>query len=387
MNKDLSEETLDTTSIYLTYLFRNKWIILVTTTIIAIVSILYSLYVVEPQFKSYVNVVPPKTSDDGGIGSAISSAMKNFGVSSLLGGDSEGYSMMVLLSSRTVKDSLIKEFDLINHYEIESGEMYKARKQLEANLEVEYEKEGNYIVSIWDTDPKLAAEMANRYIEITNIHAADIYRQETEHNLKFMDERMMMIERVIVENSDSLATFSSENKIFEPEKQAESYAKAISEIKLEKETADIAYNLAKNKYGQDSPETITQLNLLEELSKKVDQIENQPGFAGNFTLNNATSKAMRYYQLYANVEAFTKLRAIMMPMHEKMRLDAVKKQQYFYVVDEAIVAEKKDRPKRALIVLGATLGGLTISILCVLLVAGYREIKSKTISYSSESKV
>jgi capsule polysaccharide export protein KpsE/RkpR len=367
---------------YLYFLFKHKWFIIITTLLFTIGGVLFSLFVVEPQFKSEVNVVPPKMSDDGGMGSAISAAMRNFGVSSLLGGGGEeGYSMMVLLQARSAMDTLIRRYNLVDYYEIEDGSIEKARKILSGNLEVEYEKEGNYLVSVWDTDPQRAADMANDYIGIVNKLASDIYKAETIHNLAYLENRILSTDSTIALYSDSLSRFSAENKMFEPETQAESYAKAISDLKAEQAMAEIAMTLAEQRYGSDNPQTSEQRNMLAELNKKINQIENQPGFAGNFSLNNATSKAMRYYQLYANVEAFTKLKALMMPMLEKTRLDAIKSQRFFYVVDHAIAAEKKDRPKRSLIVAGAMIGGLATSVLILLLVAGWKVLKSKAYKF------
>jgi len=376
-----NQASSDTNLNYLFFLFKYKWFIILVTLLFSAGGILYSLYLVEAQFKSVVSVVPPKMSDDGGVGSAISAAMRNFGVSSLVGGGEDGYSMMVLLTARSAMDSLIVRYNLPEYYGIESGSLEITRKILNGNLEVEYEKEGNYLVTIWDTDPELAAEMANDYIKIVNNLASEIYKAETIHNLQYLENRIVATDSTIAVYSDSLARFSALNKMFEPETQAESYAKSIADLKAEEAMAEISFNLAQQRYGDESPNTLQQLNLLRELQKKISQIENVPGFAGNFSLNNATSKAMQYYQLYANVEAFTKLKALMMPILEKTRLDAIKSQRYFYVVDSAIPAEKKDRPKRSLIVAGAIIGGLATSVLILLLLAGWKTLRQKTFQF------
>jgi capsule polysaccharide export protein KpsE/RkpR len=321
-------------------------------------------------------------SDDDSGGSAIQAAMRNFGVSSLIGSSSdEGYSMMVLLSARTAMDSLIDKYNLIEYYEVEEESLEETRDLLYENLEADYEKEGNYVVSVWDKDPELAAQMANDYIRIVNSIAAKIYKEETVHNLKHLEDRITTTDSTIALYSDSLAKFSAENKMFEPETQAKRYAESIAELKAEEVMADISYNLAQGRYGDDNNETIQLERLRTQLSEKISQIENTPGFAGNFTMNNATSKAIEYYQLYANIEAFTKLKALIMPMLEKTRLDAVKAQRYFYVVDEAIPAEKKDRPKRSLIVLGTMVGGIATSVLILMLIAGYKVAKSKAYTF------
>ena len=95
-------------------IFRNKWFVILFTIIATGISTGVAFYL-PVWYKSTINVVPPKNPADGdGMGSGISSALKDFGLTKLGGAKGESYSFTVILNSRTVIDSLIRILSLIH---------------------------------------------------------------------------------------------------------------------------------------------------------------------------------------------------------------------------------------------------------------------------------
>jgi uncharacterized protein involved in exopolysaccharide biosynthesis len=54
-----------------------------------------------------------------------------------------------------------------------------------------------------------------------------------------------------------------------------------------------------------------------------------------------------------------------------------KNQKNLYVIDEAVAPQKKSKPKRSVIVAGATFGGFILAMLFVILFNSYRELMDK----------
>ncbi len=170
-------------------LWRHKVLILTITLAATIVAAVISILFIKNEYKSTVNVVPPKTSSsmmDNALGS-ISGTLKDIGLTKLGGSGGDSYDFIVILESRTVKDSIIKEFNLPKVYDIPDTLMSLVRAKFQENLEINYERDGNYYVIVWDTDKNRAAEIANRYIEIANNVAVKLYREEialSKNNMK-----------------------------------------------------------------------------------------------------------------------------------------------------------------------------------------------------------
>jgi len=367
----------------LALLFRHKWIILLMMFIAGVSATIYSLYFVEVQFKSTVNLVPPKSQGDAfdNIMTNVGSSLKNLGLGSLGGGSGGEYEYMVILDSRTVKDSLIKKYNLSKVYDIPEAEETKLRKAFDANLALDFLKDGNYLISVWDTDKNRAAEIANDYASIANSKATEIAQSETVYNLHYLENRVTNLDEKLKLISDTLAKFSSKYKIFSIEDQAKGYADLLSELKSSKFMYEIMFDINKNKYGEEDYQTKNISDVITQINKKINQTENVPGVIGNFDMSNATDIGLEYARLYTEFETYSKVKAFLIPTLEKTRLDLNKNSSNLFVVDKAIPADKKDRPKRSLIVIGAIFGAFFLSIFFIIVITRTRNLMRQLKQY------
>lgn len=368
----------------LSKLFKHKWFIIITVIVSTAASIVIA-FILPKEYKSTVNIVPPKMShpmmESGASG--ISSALKSFGMSKLGGEASEGYDLLVILKSRTVVDSVIKAFDLTGHYEIEDSSMQETRLAFEENIDVALEKTGNYTVSVWDEDKNLAAEIANEYVNIVNHLIFKVYREEAETGEEYLKSRIISLDSSIIVVENRLNQLSGKTMMFSPEDQAQSASKALSELKANLMETEVLYELSKNSYGENDPYTLMQKELLNEIRKKVNEAETQPGFVGNFPLKSAAKVGAEYMRLIAEFETLTKVKSFLTPMYEKYKLDMNSVSKMFFVVDAAIPAEKKDRPKRSLIILGGFFGAFIVAAGGVAIAYKISDIKRELSKFNS----
>lgn len=367
----------------LALLFKYKWVIIIVMLISAISSVIYSLYFVEVQYKSTVNLVPPKSQGDAfdNIMTNAASSLKSLGLGSLGGSGGGDYEYMVILEARSVKDSIINKFNLSKVYDIPKNEETKLRKAFDANLALDYLKDGNYLISVWDTDKNRAAEIANEYAAVANAKATEISQKEAVFNLKYLETRVQNLDENLKLIADTLARFSSRYKIFSIENQAKGYADIISELKSSKFMYEMMFDINKEKYGEEDYQTQSLKDIIKQLNKKITQTEDQPGVIGNFDMSNATDIGLEYARLYTEFETYSKVKAFLIPTLEKARLDLNKNTNNLFVVDDAIPADKKDRPKRSLIVLGAIFGGFILSVFLIVVIHRTRNVLRQVKQY------
>lgn len=367
-------------SVYFFLTIFKKWkFLLILTALGAIISAIIA-FTLPQWYASTCNLVPSTSSQEssGGASSMISSALKEFGVTKMSGSSNqEEYSYIVILTSRTVVDSIINKFNLDKVYNIPKSKFSKLREAFLENVEVTYEKEGNYTITIWDTDKYRAAEIANAYVDLANEHFIDIFRQDTKLSKDYFENRIITIDSILTVVGNQLKKFTQKTLLFSPEEQAQSVAKSLADIKSEQVKYDIFYEFYKKNYGDQDPLAQTYKKLSNEVASKLNSIQTQPGFAGNFSLTNATGVAVDYLRLYTEFETYTKVRAFLIPMIEKIRSDEIKNIQNLIVVDKAIPADKKDKPKRAYIIAGSTFGTFIIGILLIFLFDYIKEIKTR----------
>jgi len=372
-----SEKNFD--GMYLTaLLFKHKRIIIATVIASAIISTAVA-FLLPVWYTASVNAVPPQTSMSG-LESAmgnISSTLRDIGLARVGGSSSSGYSLTVVLLSRSVKDSIIKKYDLRKVYKMENEKYEDLLKEFESNLDVTYDKEGNYVISITDQDPKRAASIANDYVQIANHFAAELFKKESNFNRIYMEYRIKSIDSTISAISEQLAGLSQRSLMFSPEEQARAVSQAIVELKAQVYQSEIEYDLLRTTFGESDALTQVKKKLLEETRKKLNEAMNKPGFAGNFKIDESGRIGLEFTKMLTEIEALSKAKAYLVPLYEKLRLDEAKNIKTLYVLDEAIPPTKKSKPKRVLIVAGSVLGSFVLTVLMIILVHNYIEFRKK----------
>ncbi len=370
-------ESLETLAI----LLRYKWVIILFTFVLTVSSVIYA-YNVDVQYKSTINVVPPSSSPDGMLGGALSgitSKLKDFGITKVAGGGGSGqsYDLSVLMESRSVLDSMIDEFDLIKEYQTKDNSKEVTRKLLRENIEIVNYKEGNIEFSIWASNPDLAANMANEFVNIVNSKARQMNKQETASNLIYLEKRIARTDSVLKIVGDSLSYYSKKYQIYSPEDQAAVYSEVLADLNAGVMKAETEYEITKNKLGEQDPYTQMLKDYVIQARKKLQESKTQPGLIGNFSLNDVSKVGMEYMNLYSEYEAHSRMKLFLLPTLEKSKLDLNSKNNFLYIVDKAVPAENKDRPRRSYIVLGTFAGAFILSIILVLIISGFKSVNDK----------
>jgi len=362
---------------FFSVLLRYKVFIIITVFVITAASVVISL-LLPKWYAATANVIPPQQSGSAfeGALSNITSKLKDFGLAKI-GGSSSGssYDFIVVLESRIMKDSLIHKFDLFSVYEIEDSSMYDTREILETNLDISLEKEGNYLLTVYDQSPERASQMANTMIELANDIAQKIFNYEAMLNRKYLENRLITTDSVLNQIGEKIGKYSSDYMIISPEDQAAAISEALIDLRANIISQEMVYEMVVNKYGAEDQMAIIQKKLVERLKQQLNDAENKPGFAGQFSIKDLSKVGIPYIQLLAEYETFTKVKAFLLPMLEEARINEFRNTKNLLVLDDAIVPEKKTRPKRMVIVLGAFVGAIAISILSVFLLQGYKTVK------------
>lgn len=341
------------------------------------------------EYASTVNAVPPKRPQTGieTMLGGISSALRDIGLTRIAGARTPamGYDFMVVLQSRALLDSLIVHFDLIRAYEITDAmsldsAMHRAREELLDRYEVELDGAGNYRITILDRDRYRAAAMANAAVTFANQIARDLERRENEVVLGGIQQRLDAALARMNMIADSLAAVSKKTLMYAPLEQAHAAASAIAEAKAQLMSQEIVLGVLEERYGADDPATQQQRRVVESLRQKLSDIERRPGFVGNFSLPDAPKAAYDYMRYYTELETMMKLKAAMLPLLEDLQSSLTRSSPALYVLDPAVPAYKKDRPRRSLIVGGAFVGSLLLGFVGAMILDQWRRMRRAVLS-------
>jgi len=338
-------------------LLRRWWVVALVTVVVGVAAYLYARSL-PVFFKATINCVPPR-SDNSIMGNALgglSNTLKDIGLSKMAGKSSEGYEFIVLLYTRALRDSMIKRYKLHEEYDLQGESMLSVREEFDKNLEIEYMQEGNYTITIWSRSPEKAAEMCEGFVEEANAITNRVQREEATKAASYLETRMAKMDSSLNALSDSLAMFARKYLIFSPPDQARAASTALATGKAQVLQQETLLGLLQQSYGADDPQVRTQRQLVTELQKQYSRMETQPGIAGKLSISDGAGVGVRYMRVYSEFEAFSRIKAFLMPTLEQTHLDMNKTSPSLLVIDHPEPAEKKDKPKRTLIAGGAALG-------------------------------
>ncbi len=370
---------------FVALLLKHKWFVIVITTAAAVLSVVLTLSMPN-WYTASANAVPAKTQSslfDNMMG-GLSSALQDFGLTKLTGQPGGQYDFIVFMKSRTVMDSLINKFNLAKAYDIPDSLRSLIYGALDDNMEVTYEKEGNYTVAIDSKDKRRAVEMVNYYLEKVNDLAMEVSRKDAALDRKYLEKRLRKTDSTIKYLADSLSEYSEDNFLIAFEEQAKAISVAYSDLKSQLIKQETMLEMMKHRYGDSDSYTKAQSLLVEKLRTRLQEAKDEPGFAGDFPLRKAAKVGIEYVRLASELEALTKAKAFLVPMLEEARIKENRDTQSLIVLDKPILPDKKSRPKRSFIVLGFVFGTFVLCSILLVLWDGYKKFKDKykTISQS-----
>lgn len=323
-NTDLSENTND----FIQFIWLNRKFIIFFTTIAAVISLIVSL-LLTPLYLSTAIVFPAASS------TVSFSEQRNAKSASMDFGEEEQAEQLVqILQSSKIRDRIVKKFNLMRHYEIEESDQnkfYKLVKQYEGHFSFTRTRFGSIRIDVLDKDPKLAAEMANSVVELIDSVKNEMISQRTIPAFDINKRKKEQLEKEIAGMNielDSLSakgvmSFNSRSGLFE------------------------AYVGAS---GSDRADMKEKIDMNIKFGAKYDGLER--------LRNEKITKLEEFQAAYEQAES-----------------DANTKFNHKFVVEYAVVADKKDKPKRLVIILVATLGAMVFSVFLLLVKQRYAELK------------
>lgn len=304
----------------LLFIWRKRKIILIGTGVAFVASIVISM-MITPQFKSTAIVFPAATS------TVSFSEQRNAKASSMDFGEEEQAEQLVqILASSRVRNRIIQQFDLLNHYKIgkdDPNKNHKLGKAYDDHIHYTRTRYGSIQIDVTDPDRVMAADIANKIVQLIDTVKNDMVRERTipafEINKRKKDQ--LEAEKKALKNQlDSLSKLG----VVPTESRAN-----LSQ----------AYNEAKN---------------AEDKKFFREQIEIN-------ALHGATYDGLQQ-QRDERIIKLTKFE----DSYEQSESDANTNFNHKFVVEPAVVADKKDKPKRLIIVLLASIGAFVFMVFALL---------------------
>ena len=259
---------------FLTITITYRWFLFWFVFIITAGSLTYAL--LSPKwYKATASVLPAEKTDFLSAFSGLSALAKTFSPSkglAALAGNTEFDKYIAILKSATLTSDVISKYKLRESYDLEDVEYEKVVKSYYSNLEIEVQDEGNLTISFLDENPQKAAKIVNYMVDRLNEINTTLSVSNARANREFIEKRYLQNIADINELEKNMQLFQEKFGVIAVPEQIESTIKSMSEIFSEQAQKEIAFNVLKRTYGEDSPITKNAEVEIQEIDKKINSL-------------------------------------------------------------------------------------------------------------------
>lgn len=324
--------------IYFIYYWRKPLIII--TLIALLASILFSSPLfITPKYRSTVILFPVATNS---ISKALISQQSGVKEDVLGFGEEEQVEQMLqILLSNKIRDRIVSKFNLLEHYGIDPESKYKNTRivrKYENNVSFRRTEYMAVRISVLDTDPQMAADIANTIAELLDSTKTQMQKDRATQAFRIVEKEYVDLQKEIAGIVDSLKVIGK-----------------LGVNDYESQSEVINQQLAIALRNGD-------MNAVRALEGRLDVLAE---YGGAFlSLKNT---------LEFKSEQLTLLKA----RYQEARMDAEAELPQKFVVNSAFKAEKKAYPIRWIIVLVSTVSAILLAILILIIIENFSKLKKK----------
>jgi uncharacterized protein involved in exopolysaccharide biosynthesis len=263
--------------------FYTNWKKLVIIPFIAmVVAVVFSgPQFIKPLFESQVILFPSTTNS---VSKALLPQTNGYGDEDIFeyGDEQQAEQLLQILNSGEIRDSVIAKFDLMNHYDIDPESSYprtKLFKEYESKIEFARTQFMSVEINVLDTDPQVAADIANYISKLVDKVKRRVARGRAEMGLEIVKNEYHSLQGEIQKMEDKITElrykgvhdYESQSAVFN-----EQYAIALAEGAPQSRVKELERRLdTLAKYGGKYVAIRDELQLLKEeevkLKTKFDQ--------------------------------------------------------------------------------------------------------------------
>jgi uncharacterized protein involved in exopolysaccharide biosynthesis len=354
----------------LTVLGEGKWAVFSVTVAATMVGLAISL-ILTPIFSSTALVMPAQQGGGGAGAAVLAQLAQTTGLGALggiAGGKSTDQLYVAMMRSQTIQDALIDKHELRKKWETRSIE--DARLKLTQNVAVAVEKQSGLIkITAEDPDPVFAATLANSHVEELQKMLDRVATTEARQRRLFYESQIAKTQTNLEQADMRYRLAQASSGIQVTSLLAESALRTSTELRAKITALEIQLQASSQFLTANNPDTQRAASELAALRARLKQLEQGSGQAVNNPTQQATVQAFRELKVQE-----AKLDAIVRQL-ELAKIDEAKEGVPVQIVDQAIPAERKSSPKRAIIVMTAAALGLLIGLIVVVLRASVRNFQ------------
>jgi tyrosine-protein kinase Etk/Wzc len=325
---------------------------------------------VPNRYTARTSILPPQQNSST-TGTAIMAQMAQLGSlgSSLAGNGPLGLKnpndlQVAMLRSRTVEDAMIDRFHLMQLYHVK----YRAyaRKKLEKYVDIDDgAKDGVIRISVTDTDPRRAADLANGYVDEFKKFSSTLAVTEASRRRMFFEQQLVEAKDDLANAEEALSKTENQTGVIEVESQTRAAIESVAQLRAQIAAKEVQIR-GLHAYATDhNPEMVQAEDELAGLQAEQAQMASDPDNPSNSLLiptSRTQQASLEYVRRLRDVRYYQAVFDLLARQYEAAKVDEAREGPGVQVVDRAVPPELRSSPKILLMVAGALVLGLFLSV-------------------------
>lgn len=359
-------------------LLDRKWLIASGLAVVSIAAVTFVLLSTS-YYTATAVILPSRQSPGSSLGALmgdlpISGLLKSF---DFLGGENNSR-LLSILDSRRLADKVIDRFDLVKRYEFDQKKKYyyeDVLKEFRKNARFEEDDLENIRVVVTDSNPAVAAEMANYIVAVLDSLSYQVNRESAKGSRLFFENRLDQLRVTLDSVHQRFASFQTMHNIIDLEDQVKVSIEALASLEAEAIAADVEKAVMSSTFGSNA--RMEEMRRKKKaISDKLDTYLKEGSGSLVLPLKKAPQLAIEYAYLYRDVKVQETLYGLMLQMYEQAKFREVNNSPTVTVLEKADIPQKRSRPKRAIFCITAFFLGFAALSLYVLLERWYQVQRS-----------
>jgi len=244
---------------------------------------------------------------------------------------------------------------------------------LMGNLSIEVDRDYEFLsIAALDRDPERARDIANHLVEELNRKNAALASANAANYRKYIEERYQATEVALDSARVRLQRLQEKHGIIELEGQAEAFLTLMADYRAAALQGEIEYEGLAGELGKDNYMAKAARERVLAAQRKQRNLTSGADPVMPVSMKDLPAVSSEYANLLQDVMINANILELSRPLLEQALFDERKEAPSVQVLDRAITPVRKAKPKRSMIVIGATMSAFILAILYVLFSSWWR---------------
>lgn len=343
-------------------LVKRKKLIAGITLAAAILSIGYALYL--PNIYTATAKVLPPQKEGGNLSAALGqlgglAAMA--GVGGGFGGSTDMY--VSIIKSRSVADAVIRKLELMKEFKAKTAD--DARKAFASSVKVQAgAKDGIITITADHKKPEMAAKLVGATVEELARRSVQLNIAKVSNDRVFLEKRLELVKQDLKTAEDEMKSFAQQNKAIQVDAQAKASIEGVAKLKAELATKEVQLAALRSYQTDESHEVRALMAATARLRSELTRFAGSGGGVGEGIPNvgNVPNLGLEYARRLREVKTQEAIYEHMVKQYEMAKVNESRDTSSLQILDDAVMPDRKSKPKRSLIVMLATISAFFVGI-------------------------